>query len=184
MAPVVAAAQTVPAAAAAAAAAVVAVVIAADMAQSEHAAAATAVVAAVAVVQAEADSVGEVAGCKSLDDARSCFHGGALQLLETQHAQWRDTGGCCHHLHSADAEEDHLPRTELERVLGSDHRGKGEGQSVQLGGCLQGQQMHVKSDPALGGSQLQLQMHLDPHFGRLRGTHMRSSRQIAWGYPW
>ena len=86
-------------------------------------------------------------------------------MLETQHAQWRDTGGCCHHLHSADAEEDHLPGTELERVLGSDHRGKGEGQSVQLGGCLQGQKTHVESDPALGGSQLRLQMHLDPHFG-------------------
>ncbi len=81
---------------AAAAAAVVAAVVAADVAQSEHAAAAAVVVAAVAVVQAEADSVGEVAGCESLDDARSCFHGGALQLLETQHAQRRDTGGCCH----------------------------------------------------------------------------------------
>ena len=165
-------AQTVPAATAAAAAAAVAAVAAvaaAAVAQSEHAAAAAAAaaaaVAAVAVAQVEADSVWEVAGCESLDDARSCFHGGALQLLETQHAQWRDTGGCCHHLHSADAEEDHLPRTELEQVLGSDHRGKGEGQSVQLGGCLQGQQMRVKSDPALGRSQLRLQMHLDPHFG-------------------
>ena len=87
VAPVVAAAQTVPAVvAAAAAAAVVAAVAAAAVAQSEHAAAAAAaaVVAAVAVVQVEADSV-EVAGCESLDDARShsCFHGGALQLLET-----------------------------------------------------------------------------------------------------
>ena len=121
MAPVVAAAQTVPAAVAAAAAAAavaaVAAVAAAAVAQSEHAAAtaAAAVVADVAVAQKEADSV-EVAGCKSLGDAHSCFHGGALQLLETQHAQWRDTGGYCHHLHSADAEEDHLPGTELERV--------------------------------------------------------------------
>jgi hypothetical protein len=90
VAPVVAAAQTVPAVvAAAAAAAVVAAVAAAAVAQSEHAAAAAAaaaaaVVAAVAVVQVEADSV-EVAGCESLDDVRShsCFHGGALQLLET-----------------------------------------------------------------------------------------------------
>ena len=95
-----------------------AAVAAAAVAQSEHAAAAAAaaMVAAVALVQVEADSVGEVAGCKSLDDAPSCFHGGALQLLETQHTQLRDTGGYCHHLHSADAEEDHLPGTELERV--------------------------------------------------------------------
>jgi hypothetical protein len=100
----------------------VAAVAAAAVAQSEHAAAAAAaaVVAAIAVAQVEADSV-EVVGCESLDDAHSCFHGGALQLFETQHAQWRDTGGCCHHLHSAGAEEDHLPGTELERVLGSDH---------------------------------------------------------------
>jgi len=112
VAPAVAAVQTVPAAVAAA-------VAVAAVAQSEHvaaaAAAATAVVAAVAVVQVEADSV-EVAECESLDDARRCFHGGALPLLGTQRAQWRGTGGCCHHLHSADAEEDHLPGTELERV--------------------------------------------------------------------
>ena len=97
---------------AAAAAAVVAAVAAdavaaAAVAHSEHAAAAAAVVAAVAVTVAE---------CESLDDARSCFHGGALPLLGTQRAQWRGTGGCCHHLHLADAEEDHLPGTELERV--------------------------------------------------------------------
>ena len=100
VAPAVAAVQTVPAAAAAAAA-----VAAAAVAHSEHAAAAAAVVAAVAVTE-----------CESLDDARSCFRGGALPLLGTQRAQWRGTGGCCHHLHSADAEEDHLPGTELERV--------------------------------------------------------------------
>jgi hypothetical protein len=56
------------------------------------------------------------AGNESLDDARSCFRGRALPLLETQHAQWRDTGGCCHHLQSANAEGDRLPGTELEQV--------------------------------------------------------------------
>ena len=114
--PAVAVALRVPAAVAAAAA--VAAVTAAAVAQSEHAAAAAdaaAVVADVAVAHMEADSV-EVAGCETLDDARSCFHGRALPLLETQHAQWRKTGGCCHHLHSANAEEDHLSGTELEQV--------------------------------------------------------------------
>jgi hypothetical protein len=71
----------------------------------------TAVVAAVAAAHTE---LVVNAGSKSLDDARSCFHGRALPLLETQHTQWRDTGGCCHHLQSADAEEKCLPRTELE----------------------------------------------------------------------
>jgi hypothetical protein len=42
--------------------------------------------------------------------------------------------------------------------------------------------MRIKSDLALGGSQLRLRMHLDPNVGRLQGTHVRSSRQIAWGY--
>jgi hypothetical protein len=70
-----------------------------------------------------------VAGCESLDGSRSCFHGGALPLLETQHTQWRETSGCCHHLHSADAEEDHLPGTELEQVKGSD---TGERERVNL----------------------------------------------------
>ena len=130
VAPAVDVVQTVPAAVAAAAvahcehaaaAAAVVAAVAADavaaaaVAHSEHAAAAAAVVAAVAVAHTEADSV-DVAGCESLDDARSCFHGGAFPLLGTQRAQWRDTGGCCHHLHSADTEEDHLPGTELERV--------------------------------------------------------------------
>ncbi len=77
------------------------------------AAVAAAVVAAVAAAHTElvAD-----AGSESLDDARSFFRGGALPLLETQHAQWRDTGGCCHYLQSADAGGDRLPGTELERV--------------------------------------------------------------------
>jgi len=57
------------------------------------------------------------------------------------------------------------------------------GQSVQLGGYLQGQQTHVESDPAIGGSQLRLQMHLDPNFGRLQETPMHSDLQIASGYP-
>jgi hypothetical protein len=97
-------------------------VVAAAAAQSEHvAAAAAAVVAAVAVavVAAVAAAHKELvvdAGIESLDDARSCFRGEALPLLETQHAQWRDTGGFCHHLKSADAEGDRLPGTELERV--------------------------------------------------------------------
>ncbi len=107
-------------AAAAAVAAAAAAVVAAAAVQSEHAAAAAAaVVAAVAaaVVAAVAAVHTELvvdAGNKSLDDARSCFRGGALPLLESQHAQWRDTGDCCHHLQSADAEGNRLPETELE----------------------------------------------------------------------
>ncbi len=107
---------------AAAAAAAAAAVVAAAAAQSEYvAAAAAAVVAAVAaavvaaVAAARSDLVVD-AGSKSLDDACSCFHGGALPLLGAQHAQWRDTGSCCHHLQSADADGVRLPGTELERV--------------------------------------------------------------------
>jgi hypothetical protein len=65
------------------------VVVAAAVVQSEHAAAAAvAVVAAVAaaVVAAIAAAHTELvvdAGSESLDDARSCFHGRALPLLET-----------------------------------------------------------------------------------------------------
>ncbi len=92
--------------------------------QSEHVAAAAAAAAVVpAVAAAVVAAVAAVhtelvvdAGSESLDDARSCFRGGALTLLETQHAQWRDTGGCCHHLQLADAEGDRLPGTELEQV--------------------------------------------------------------------
>ncbi len=166
-----AAAASAAAAAAAVAAAAAAAVVAAAVVQSEHAAAAAAAVVAavaVAVVAAVAAVQTELvvdAGSESLDDARSCFRGGALPLLKTQYAQWRDTGGCCHHLQSADAEGDRLPGTELEQVQGSAHREKGEGQPVQPEECLQGQQMHVKSGPALGGSQLQLRMHLDPNVG-------------------
>ncbi len=75
------------------------------------AAVAAAVVAAVAAAHTE---LVVDASSKSLDDARSCFRGRALPLLKTQHTQWRNTGGCCHHLQSANAEGDHLPGTELE----------------------------------------------------------------------
>ncbi len=91
-------------------------------AQSEHAAAAAAaVVAAVAAAVVAAVAVAHTelvvdAGSKSLDDVCSCFRGRALPLLETQHTQWRDTGGCFHHLQSADTEGDCLPGTELEQV--------------------------------------------------------------------
>jgi hypothetical protein len=88
------------AAAAAATAAAAAAVVAAAAVQSEHAAAAAAaVVATVAAVVVAAVAVMHTelvvdAGSESLDDTRSCFRGGALPLLETQHTQWRDTGGC------------------------------------------------------------------------------------------
>ena len=51
---------------------------------------------------------------ESLDDARSCFRGGALHLLEKQHLQWRDTGGFDHHPQAANSEGDCLPETEVE----------------------------------------------------------------------
>ncbi len=51
---------------------------------------------------------------ESLDDARSCFRGGALHLLEKKYAQWRDTGGFDQHPQAADSEGDHLPETEVE----------------------------------------------------------------------
>ena len=95
---------------AAAAAAATAAAAAAAAAAAEGAAAAAA-----AHTELAVDAAGLV-GSESLDDARSYFHGGALPFLETQHAQWRDTGGCCHHQKAADAGGDCLPGTELERV--------------------------------------------------------------------
>jgi hypothetical protein len=110
MEPAAAAAAVAAAVVAAAAAAAVVVVAAAaavleveavGVVQSEHVAAA----AAAAVRRMEpADAAGLAVSSaaenwenKSLEYPRGCFQGKVSPLLETQHAQQRDTGGCSHH---------------------------------------------------------------------------------------